>query len=665
MNLHLKSLRLEFRHSTETIEFERLNFFWGQIGAGKSSVARLLDYCFGGKVEWTYALQTEFVEAALSMQIGSHDLTIYRQKGSASVIATWANGGEVEQVVLPARRPDGVVLPDTPVEVLSDLFFFLADLPVPLVRKGRKDGTQRMERLSFRDVYPFCYLDQDHIDSSFFRLEGTVDYFRRAKSVDSMRLLLGYHQDRVAAAEEELQELHERRLSASTAAKALESFLRDSGFERATEIDVRVERMRAEAEIIRAEGATARSEDRVTGDERHAVDSLREEGRTLANNIQRLEEQFDGVSLRLQQTTSLINELKMLTIRYSRTKSARAVLAGVAFEDCPRCNQHLPSRSPNTCIVCGQEESPETGTHDHMSEQVLHNDLRTRLHELQETLNGLEIQKSRTTTRLDEAKRHKAQIDHSLNERLREYDSAFLSRAVETERKATTVEQRINALLTLRQLPEKLDAYLDEAETLAREEMHLKEQLASLRAEAFKDTTNIEKLEGLFLDCLLRAKFPGITTSHIVTIDRRTFWPEVTPHGVGDIAVTSFANMGSGGMKCIFKACFAIAIHRLTAGTQSALPSLLIVDSAMKNLSERENREIFESFFVMVYELAESELRATQFIFIDKEYAPPPEGFSTTVKNRHMVPGSNEFPPLIPYYQVPPAYVSESGAPTT
>lgn len=652
MNIYLKSLRLQFTRSTEIIDFDRLNFFWGQIGAGKSSIARLIDYCFGGNVEWTYALQTEFVEAALSMEIGGRELTIYRQRGSTSVVATWMEGEEVTQAVVPARRPEGGVVPDTPVEVVSDLLFHLADLPIPLVRKGRRDGAQRMERLSFRDIYPFCYLDQDHIDSDFFRLETTVDYYRRAKSVDAMRLLLGYHQDRVAAVEAELQELHDRRLASKAAAQALEKVLKDAGFESAMEIDQRVERLRAEAETIRAEGAQARSNVDVAGDEQHAVDTLREQGRVLTHRIQELEQQLDSVGLRLRQTTSLINELKMLTIRYSRTKSARAVLAAVDFHDCPRCNQHLPERASHTCIVCGQDESAQTGTDEHLSEPVLQNDLRARLRELQETQVGLETQQGRTTHRLEASKRQKALVDHSLNERLREYDSAFLSRAIETERRATTVEQRVNALLAFKQFPEKLEAYFGEVEDLAHQEKALKDQLSALRAEAFKDTTNIEKLESLFLDCLVRSRFPGITPNHVVTIDRRSFWPEVMPNGEGDIAVTSYANMGSGGMKCIFKACFAIALHRLTAGRQTALPSLLIIDSAMKNLSERENREIFESFYSMVYQLAETELHGTQFIIIDKEYFAPPADFEGSIKQRHMVPGSAEHPPLIPYYLV-------------
>ncbi|MBB6558775.1 putative nucleic acid-binding Zn-ribbon protein [Acidovorax soli] len=668
MNLYLKSLRLVFRHATETIEFDRFNFFWGKIGAGKSSIARLIDYCFGGNVEWTYALQTEFIEAALSLELAGKDLTIHRQKGSTTVIATWLDGEQIEQVLLPARRPDGLVIEDSQIQVLSDLLFVLAEIPPPMVRKGRGGDRQRLERLSFRDVYHFCYLDQDYIDSDFFRLEATADVYRRSKSVDTMRLFLGYHQDRVAALEARIQGIHERRLAAKQSAHALATFLKDEGFETEIEIDSQVEELRAEADQIRAHALKTRADaNALLQQGQHAVDTLREEARTLAHEIAGHEAQLDSVHKRLQETGALISELKMLTIRYSRTKSARAVLAAVDFQDCPRCNQHLPSRLPSQCAVCGQDESADTGTHEHLNEQVLQTDLRARLSELMETQAGLETQKSRTTIRLDNAIRRKASVDHGLSQRMREYDSAYLSRAVETERRATTIEQKVNTLLRLRKLPEKLASFLEDVEALSTEEAELQTQLNGLRAEAYKDLRSIEQLETLFHDCLLRAKFPGITRTHMVKIDRRSFWPEVMQDGVEDVAVTSFANMGSGGMKCIFKACFVIALHRFAATRATALPTLLIVDSAMKNLSERENQEIFKSFFGMVYELAGTELAKTQFIFIDKEFPEPPTEAQLNVKSRHMAPGDPENPPLIPYFQVPispPVQDDASGPPS-
>lgn len=648
MKVELQALRLHFRRSVETIEFGHISFFWGKIGAGKSSIARLVDYCLGADIQLTPALQLEFNSADLSVEVEGRRLTIYRERESSNVIVAWAEGDQAMEVLMPARKAAGVVVPGTAIEVLSDLFFHLAGLPVPKVRKGRRTADERLERLSLRDLFRFCYLDQDNIDSDFFRLDGDGDYSRRAKSVDAMRFVLGYHQDQVASLEAELQGLTEQRQAAKAAAEALSKVLEESGLGSPVEIDARVEALRAQRDRVREAAAEARNQ---RGSGGHAVDALRAKGRALSADAQSLEEMVEAVGTRAANTERHLNELKMLSVRFSRTKSARALLASVDFVDCPRCTQRLPPRLETLCPVCGQPDSDEP--HEHLSNEVVEADLKARLGELQESLLGLRKQERTIARQLQRTVSEKALVDHTLDQRLRDYDSAFMSKALEFEREATALEQQVGSLLTYRKLPERLDELLSTADSLQGNESELRAKLNRERDKAFKDRTNLEELETLLLDCLVRSSFPGVTATYKVSIDPKTLVPEVAPTEAADFAVTSFANMGSGGMKTIFKSCYAIALHRLAAKKGASLPSILIIDSAMKNVSERENRELFRDFYSMVYELAAGELKETQFVLIDKEFFPVPDGLELDVRNRHMAPGSRVDPPLIPYYDVP------------
>jgi uncharacterized Zn finger protein (UPF0148 family) len=650
MNVVLKFLELHFRKSVETIEFDHVNFFWGKIGAGKSSIARLVDYCLGAEINLTPALQLEFVQAVLSLEVEGRRVTIYRERESGNVVATWQEGEESLEVLVPARKAVGIAVPGTSIEVLSDLFFHLAGLPAPLVRKGRRTAEPSMVRLSLRDMFRFCYIDQDEIDSDFFRLDLEGDWVRRAKSVDAMRFILGYHQDQVAALEADLQALHEQKMGARAAAEALTKVLEESGFSNPAEIDARIEALNAQRDRVREAASAARQQG---GSRGHAVDSLREKGRSLSADLQGLEDMLQAVQERGDDTERHLNELRMLSVRFSRTKSARTLLAAVDFTECPRCTQALPARAEGLCPVCGQEEHEQP--HEHLSNEVVEADLKARLTELQETLHGLKQQEKRIYRQLDRIKVEKGLVDQSLNERMRDYDSAFLSQALEFERQATALEQQAGSLISYRKLPERLSELLSTADTLHGQESELRAKLAREREKAFKDRSNLEDLQTLFLDCLVRSSFPGLNASYKVTIDPKTLVPEVAPTDAADFAVTSFANMGSGGMKSIFKACYALAIHRLAAKTGAALPTLVMLDSAMKNVSERENRELFQAFYSMVYELAADELKNTQFILIDKELFPVPEGTDVAIRSRHMAPGSREDPPLVPYYDVPDA----------
>jgi uncharacterized Zn finger protein (UPF0148 family) len=649
MKLTLKFLELHFRKSTERIKFDDVNFFWGKIGAGKSSIARLIDFCLGADISLTPALQLEFVQAVLILEVEKKPLAIYREREASNVVVVWPENNETLEALIPARKADGVVIPGTSIEVLSDLIFHLAGLPAPKVRRGRQTANQSLARLSLRDLLRFCYIDQDGIDSDFFRLDLSADWARRAQSVNAMRYILGYHQDQVAALENELQALHEQKLAAKAAAEALKLVLQEAGFSDPDEIDSRIEALSAQRDKVRAEAVAAR-ETRNSGTS-HAVDMLRQRGRELSSDLRGLEEMSDAIRDREENITMHLNELKMLSVRFSRTKSARTLLAAVAFTECPRCTQALPERAETLCPVCGQVDSDHP--HEHLSDPVVEADLKSRLAELQETLQGISEQKRRIAQQLERTWNKKTTVDQSLDIRLRDYDSAFLSQALEFEHQATALEQEVGALLSYRKLPERLAQLLSTADSLNAQEVEVRAKLTQEREKAFKDRTNLEELEKFFLDCLVRSAFPGITETFKVSIDPKTFVPEVFPVDAADFAVTSFSNMGSGGMKTIFKACYAIAIHRLAAKTGAALPSLLIIDSAMKNVSERENRELFQSFYSLVYELADGELSGTQFILIDKEMFAVPEHINVEVTSRHMQPGSRDHPPLVPYYNVP------------
>lgn len=564
------------------------------------------------------------------------------------VEAAWLEGEDRLQLSLPAREARGEVLPHTGVEVLSDLIFYLAKTSTPKVRRRKGTPEERLERLSFRDLFRFCYLDQEGMDNSFFKLNSD-NYANKRKSVDTLRYLLGYHQEQLAELEAQLQSIREDRLARQAAADALEKALADVGFEDAMAIDVRIEEVKSAIETARREAAEARQN---RGPQPHAADALRNKTRGLAQELAQSEQAADDLNARIEDLIRHDNELQMLSVRFQRTATARSILSGVEFRNCPRCTQPLPQRVSELCPVCGEPESITEGRNA-LSEEVVNQDLRARKDELKETIARMKAQLKRILLRTTEVQEEKARTEWALTSQMRDYDSAFLSQAVEHERVIATLEQKLDALLHNRKLPDVLQELRDSAETLYGEESETRNKLESVRERAFRERKNIEKLGKLFLDCLLRVEFPDVKPSFHVRIDPSSFDPEVMFNEEDDFVVLSFANAGSGGMKSLFKTCYALAVHRLCASLGPELPNLFIVDTATKNVSSRENPEVVQAFYGLVYELAVTELTETQFIIIDNEFTSPSadivELFGLQVKARHMVNGSSENPPLIPY----------------
>lgn len=660
MRLALKKLHLSLKRSIERIDLPGVVYFFGPIGSGKSSIGRLIDFCLGGSYDWTPALQAEMVSAALEMSVNDVPVTLHREKDSGQVVASWQEGAETLQLLIPARTGTNEVLPNSGVMVLSDLLFFLAEEEPPYVRRRKGTPDERLERLSFRDLFRFCYLDQEGMDNVFFRLDSD-NYPIRAKSVDALRYVLGYRTEQVAELEARLQEVREQRLGLLAGAQALAKALLDAGLDDINAYDAKIESTKAEIDRAR-EAALAARQQRAPAP--HAAEELREHARRLAQEHIALEQAASDIDLRIVELERHTNELQMLSVRFQRTASARMILGGVDFSSCPRCTQALPAREAGLCTVCGQPEHI-TDAVGALGETVVNEDLRARQMELKETLVRLRNQRRSVQLRAAEIAAERSAADRSLEVRLKEYDSAFLSQALQHERTVATLEQRLDAMLKYRKLPDVLQEQQTQAEALKIDEAELRAKLDTAKKSAFNDRKNVELLGELFLDCLVRAKFPDVRAGYRVEIDPATFYPRI-PLGVSEaLVVLSFDNAGSGGMKALFKTCFALALHRVCARNGDAkLPPVLIIDTPTKNVSSVENPEVIAAFYRLVYELAAGELVETQFVIIDNEFNAVPADIDLPISSRHLVKGDRESPPLIPYLEGDFSQEGPEAAPT-
>lgn len=650
MNIRLIDMIIVCKKGQEHIEFKDFNYFYGQMGAGKSTIARLIDFCLGGdmdEAEMTPALQTEFISASLSLKVAELPLLLERNAHATKVRARWSDAEQHFEVSIPARVAQGEVLPDTGVELLSDLIFHLAGIKPPKVRRSKVNEDSDLERLSLRDLLWYCYLDQDSIDSSFFHLETNANQWKRLKSRDVLRFLVGFHQEYVAELESQLELVRAERLKCEAGETAIHNAL--SSAEIATEGELASTRRELELNIQKTTVDIANVRENTQSLRSHAIENLQDQARCFAQQIDELKNASIDIQNTIAKDKAHKNELLALATRFRRSKSAREVLSGVDFENCPRCGNSLQPREPDFCPVCGQLYSDtQSGGLD---EQAAERDLESQIAELTELISLQESQLHKTERYLREMIGEKAVVDSELTRVSKDYDSVYLSTVLETEKRLSALQQRLLDLNKLEVVVQRITELSEKAQELIVEEQQIRAKLKDTRERAEKDTQNLNRLKELFLNCLLRAKIPGFFKDDTVEMKSPNFLPEVASADSGDLAVTSFTNLGSGGKKTLFKCCFAVAIHRLAVEIGAMLPTFLIIDSPMKNISERENREQFEGFFEMLYDLCNSELNGTQFILIDKELCPPPQDFQPNFKERYMTPDYDSNPPLIRYYR--------------
>jgi chromosome segregation ATPase len=168
-------------------------------------------------------------------------------------------------------------------------------------------------RLSFRDIWWYCYLDQAHLDSSFFHLE---DPFRGRKSQDAMRFFTGLYSERLSQLEDELMKTIDEQRSKRAAVQQIRSFM--ERFEFGSELDIVAQLQSAELELSDAKQRRTELE-RTRSAQTHPTDALRDELRRLSTEI-------ENIYLSIAESEELITEQRALRAELitAKTKAERA-----------------------------------------------------------------------------------------------------------------------------------------------------------------------------------------------------------------------------------------------------------------------------------------------------------------------------------------------------
>jgi len=159
---------------------------------------------------------------------------------------------------------------------------------------------------------------------------------------------------------------------------------------------------------------------------------------------------------------------------------------------------------------------------------------------------------------------------------------------------------------------------------------------------------NIDAIASEFKRLLLAVAFPGMGDEDQVEIDPRDWKPTVSH---GDVS-WSFWDTGSGGKKTLFNVCYALALHSVALDRGLPVPTILIIDSPTKNISEDENPELVGGLYAEIYRIAAEDRKVPlQIILIDSEFVSPTSGDASVSRRRFA--GTSEEPSLISYYSGP------------
>lgn len=642
MKIRLVELKVRTKRTIESIPFSPVvTFLHGPIGRGKSTVARLVDYCLGGELERTPAIQSEFLTAELNVALGDMMCTLERAASDTqSVRVSWSSTtGEIGSINAPFSAQDQPIWSDD-VFNLSDLIFHLCGVSPIKVRKRSRDPDSSLIRLSFRDVWWYSYLEQGHLDSSFYRLE---DVFRGRKSQDAMRFFTGLHSERLSQLEADLFKSIDQQRGKREAVGQIRSFMNQFGW--GTSLDLEAELATAERSKEAAEALRTQLE-QTRRSTTHPTDKLRVQLRQLGAEIQDAEIALFDSRQSIEEQVALRAELVTAKTKSARVEQAGRILEGVHFERCPECGTDISLRPIPTdhCQLCGSHTTPQHAATS-IELEALRRDLNDRIDQIADSIARRQREISRSERQLGEMRQRKLALDDQLQAELARYDSAYVENIRAAEREIATFTERVRSLHRLSQMPLAISRLEEEAGSIQGEIDRLRSEAAAERDRLRAADANIAALAAEFKRILLAVSFPGMSEHDELVIDPRN-WAPVVVHGE---QAWGFWDTGSGGKKTLFNVCYALALHRVAILRDLPVPNILLIDSPTKNISDDENPELVRALYDEIYSLAVE--RNIQFILIDSDFVEPSVQIAQMTHRR--MAGTEEAPALISYYSGP------------
>jgi uncharacterized protein YdcH (DUF465 family) len=645
MNIVLQKIIVNNRRSKEELEFSNsVTFLYGPVSTGKSTIARLIDYCFGGELERTPAIRQEFVSVELFVKLGDSDCVIERGANDTQYVrVTWSPPRETGQSLNVPLVAQEVPLLNDEVYNYSDLIFYLCGVTPIKVRKKSRDLESPLVRLSIRDILWYCYLEQTYLDSSFFRLE---DPFRSPKSKYAMRFFTGLHSERLNQLESELWSTTYEQKAKREAVNQIRLFMSRFDFGSEVEID-----SLTHTTTIKLKEAQSKRFDLEQNrfSNTHPVDDLRTKLRYLSNEIEKVCQAINDSGTALEMQKALRAELITTKTKSLRNYQAGRFLEGIRCQSCPDCGADLSQRTLNEehCSLCGTSHS-ENRYINSIESETLRIDLNERIDQINDSIMRREHELTRMNKNLNTMKNQKIVLDNELQETLAKYDSSFIASIRGVDQDIATLKERISFLNKIHQMPQAVNKLEEEAGALQGKIDALRSSLIEEKKRLIGADNIIASIADEFKRIMLSVSFPGVSRDDNVSIDPRNWNPTII-HGEQE---WTYWDTGSGGKKTLFNVCYALAIHSVALDYDIPIPNFLIIDSPTKNISEDENPDLVNSLYTEIYRIASKRgSQKLQFLLIDSDIVRPTIELSEFIERK--MAGTTENPSLISYYVGP------------
>ena len=355
----IRSLRLRGADRDYTLDLtdaqgstSGLHIVAGPSQTGKTTVLRFIDFGLGARRHPSHPeIRRRVRSASLELALGASLVQVERPANDESSNVAWVKltGARGTDEQLPERR---LIAPPGDPASLSSRLLAACDLEGIELRVAPTKADSATQGLSFRDVMPLCYLDDERMGTRRLLYDG--DFMRRNKLEQVVDIIFDVRDSSASDAGARVRSLEERRRSLLSDIGSLEAFAEEQRISAPLTLDG--DEARAASDLNRSQSALTILEQGVRQATEFAQELHRRHGAAVAaTRVARA---------RIRDRRTQLTRLESLEAQYSADLSRLEFFAevGVLFNDlhverCPACMQALPSTptiAGGACSLCQQ-----------------------------------------------------------------------------------------------------------------------------------------------------------------------------------------------------------------------------------------------------------------------------------------------------------------------
>ncbi|TVX77164.1 hypothetical protein FQP34_22335 [Peribacillus simplex] len=623
--LKINKLVLEGRDKNYVVEFHNgLNIIYGDSDTGKSSILNLVNYLLGSKNVYMYEeLEIHGKEALLEVLLNDEIFTIKRNIfNSNDFIEVYPSSIENIKDTFPLEfGPDYKKM--GPNGFFSD--FLLESLNIPLieVKVAPTKADSKTIRLSFRDIFKFCYLNQDDVGSKDMLDRKNFSVFTKNK--ETFKFIHNVLDTQVLDMEKDLSEKRRKKNELIAEYKIVSTFLRDARFETEDSINHKIEQ--TNLELIFIESNISKINSTLLSDTEQFED-LRQDIFLLEKQINETHVEKSVKETQLEQNIRLRKEYK---------KDIDKLNASIEIKEALPENDEEPNLSCPLCdsiIILDSKENTIIQYEGRMLENEIKK-LKSRINDIDgliiEQRNGVYIFEEN----LRKWKNELAEKKNTLDMNTKQIISPYLSQRDEMMSKRAALHETKQSILYLHKVRTKLNKLNQNAEIIQEQISELDGKLEKLK----KGTPEIEQVIGDIADILSEYLHTiPILNAHGISINKNTFLPVVRNR--------DYHNLTSGGLRTIVSIGYFISLLKYGDKYNTYLPSILMIDTLGKYLGTNDTipkkdriREIvddeglkdpekYSNLYKYLVSIHETLFETHQIIVVDNQL---PSGLETTL----------------------------------